>query len=408
MMPTLEEARRLILGHTRTVGTESVELIHSLNLVTAEDIVAPCDMPASDTSAMDGFAIRMADYKASASLRVTGVITAGSSSIIPLEPGCAVKIMTGGCIPSGTDAVVPFEEAEANGEYVTFKMPPRLHQHIRFAGSDIQRDEVVVPSGTVIRAPEISVMASFSRRHVTVFRRPRVAILSTGDELLEIGAPLAPGKIVDSNGVSLAAIAEECGADVELLGIARDTEASHIEKMTIGLHADILITSAGVSVGERDLVRSVLGNLGVSQVFHSVDVRPGGPTTFGVKDHCLVFCLPGNPVASMIMFDELVKPAILKTMGYRRIFEPSSRALLQEDVSKRVGKVKFLRVRIESSDGKLLAFSSGDQSTGMMKTLLRADAVAVLPAARGTFHAGEEVEVHMMSSNVAMRTEEKS
>lgn len=406
-MPTLDEARRLILGNTRTVGTESVELIHSLNLVTAEDIVAPCDMPACDNSAMDGFAVRTADCEPGAALRVTGIITAGSSSIVPVEAGCAVKIMTGARIPPGADSVVTFEESETHGEYVTFKTPPRLHQHIRFAASDMYRGEVVIPANTLIRAPEISTLASFSRTHVTVFRRPRVAILSTGDELLEIGKPLMPCKIVDSNGVSLAVLAKECGAVVELLGIARDTEASHIEKMTTGLRADVFITSAGVSVGERDLVRRVLAHLGVSQVFHSIDVRPGGPTTFGVKGSCLVLCLPGNPVASMIIFDALVKPAILKAMGYQRILAPCIRALLQEGVTKRAGKLKLLRVRLEPSGGKLLAFSSGDQSTGIMKTLLRANAVAILPAARTEFVAGEEVELQSMSSNVLMRTEDE-
>jgi molybdopterin molybdotransferase len=405
-MPTLEEARRLIFSHTRTLGTESVELIDSLNLVTAEDIIAPWDMPLCDNSAMDGFAVRTSDCTPAAKLHLTGMITAGMLSGVPVEPGCAVKIMTGARIPSRADAVVPFENAELDGEYVTFKTPVEHHQHIRLAGSDLRRDEVVISAGTVIRAPEISMMASLNMSRVTVFRRPRVAILSTGDELLEVGELVIPGKVVDSNGVSLAAVVKECGATVQLLGIARDNIASHIEKMTTGLQADIFITSAGVSVGERDLVRQVLVDMGVSLVFHSVDVRPGGPTTFGVKGNCLVFCLPGNPVASMIIFSELVKPAILKAMGYRRILQPAVRAILQENVSKRPGRIKLIRVRLESSGDKLLAFSSGNQTTGMMKTLLRADGLAVLSAERSSFLEGEEVEVHVMSTNILMQKEE--
>jgi molybdopterin molybdotransferase len=175
--------------------------------------------------------------------------------------------------------------------------------------------------------------------------------------------------------------------------------------MTSGLQADIFITSAGVSVGEHDLVRQVLTDLGVSLEFHSVDVRPGGPTTFGVKGNCLVFCLPGNPVASMIIFSELVKPAILKAMGYRRVLPPAVRAILQENASKRPGRIKLLRVRLESSGDILLAFSSGEQTTGMLKTLLRADGLAVLPAERSAVCAGEEVEVHVLSSNVLMQQE---
>jgi molybdopterin molybdotransferase len=405
-MPTLEEARRLIFSHTRTLGTESVALIDSLNLVTAEDIIAPWDMPLCDNSAMDGFAVRTTDCTPAAKLHVAGMITAGMLSSVPVEPGSAVKIMTGARIPPGADAVVPFENAELNGESVTFKEPVKRHQHVRLAGSDLRRNEIVIPAGTVIRAPEISMMASLNMSRVTVFRRPRVAILSTGDELLEVGEEVIPGKVIDSNGVSLAAVVKECGATVQLLGIARDNIASHIEKMTTGLEADIFITSAGVSVGERDLVRQVLVDMGVSLVFHSVDVRPGGPTTFGVKGNCLVFCLPGNPVASMIIFAELVKPAILKAMGYRRILQPAVRAILQENVSKRLGRIKLIRVRLESSGDKLLAFSSGNQTTGMLKTLLRADGLAVLPAARSSFLEGEEVEVHVMSSNILMQKEE--
>lgn len=401
-MPTLEEARSLILDRTKTLGTEAVELIDSLGLVTAEDVVAPRDMPLCDNSAMDGFAVRMVDCNGSARLRVVGFIPAGSLSMFQVDPGCAVKIMTGARIPVGCDAVVPFEDTNWGDEYVTIRTSVRLHQHIRFAAADVHRNDVIVPTGTVIRAPEISMMASLGKSCVVVFRRPRVAILSTGDELVAIGEPVVAGQVVDSNGVSLAAAVKECGATVDLLGIARDTRASHVAKMTIGLQADIFITSAGVSVGERDLVREVLAELGMSQVFYGVDVRPGGPTAFGVKGGRLVFCLPGNPVASMIMFDELVRPAILKSMGYKRVLRPFVRAVLQEYVSKKPGRVKFLRVKLEFSSGTLKAFNSGDQSTGMLTTLIRADGIAVLAAERTSFAAGDEVEVHTISSNALM------
>jgi molybdopterin molybdotransferase len=236
--------------------------------------------------------------------------------------------------------------------------------------------------------------------HVTVFRRPRVAILSTGDELVELGEPVVPGRIADSNGVALAAMVKSSGAVVELLGIARDTHASHVAKMSLGLQADIFITSAGVSVGDRDLVREVLTEMGMEQVFYSIEARPGGPTTFGVKGDRLIFCLPGNPVASMIVFDELVKPAILKAMGYKRILPPVIRAVLQEDVAKKPGLAKFLRVRLEPGGERFLAYSSGAQTTGMLKTLARADGIAVLPSERSSYSAGDEVDVHLISDHV--------
>lgn len=401
-MPTLEEARHVILDHAHTLGTESVELIDSLSLVTAEDLQAPWEMPMCDNSAMDGFAVRAADCTGAARLRVVGFIAAGASSDLRVEPGCAVKIMTGAPIPPGSDAVVPFEQAEGRQDYVTIPAPVRLHQHIRFAGDDVRRGEIVIPAGTVIRAPEINMMAALGKSRVTIFRRPRVAILSTGDELVALGEVVAPGKVVDSNGVALAACVKECGAIVERLGIARDTRASHVAKMTIGLQADIFITSAGASVGDRDLVREVLIELGMIQLFCGVDVRPGAPTTFGVKDGRLIFCLPGNPVASMIVFDELVRPAILKTVGYKRVLRPWVRAILQESVTKKPGLVKFLRVRLESRGNTLLAFSSGDQSTGIMKTLIQADGIAMLAAERTSFAAGDEVDVHLISNNRLM------
>ena len=404
-MTTLDEARQMILSHTRTLGTESVELLDSLNLVTAEDIVAPWDMPLCDNSAMDGYAVRTSDCIGGVRLRIAGTIMAGALSKLSVESGIAIKVMTGAQIPPGADAVVPIENAEADEVSVTLKSPVERHQHVRMMGSDLRRGELVIPTGTVIRAPEISMMASFNISRVTVFRRPRVAILSTGDELVEVGQSVVPGKVVDSNGVSLAAMATECGAIVQMLGTARDTVLSHLEKMRAGLQADIFITSAGVSVGERDLVRQVLTELGVVFKFHSVDVRPGGPSTFGVKDNCLVICLPGNPVASMVIFAELVKPAILKSMGYRHILPLTVHAILQESASKRTGPVKLLRVRLESSGDKLLAYSSGEQATGMLKTLLRADGLAVLPADRSSVCAGEEVDVHVLSSNVLMQQE---
>jgi molybdopterin molybdotransferase len=406
-MATLEEARRLILTEVRTLGAESVDLLHSLGLVTVEDIISPFDMPAVDNSAMDGYAIRMQDLQGSNCLRICGLITAGMTPVPDLQPGCAMKIMTGGLMPAGADTVVPFENSDRKGDCVTFKKPVEKYQHVRFAGSDVKIGEVVIPAGMVIRAPEISIMASLGKTQVATFRRPKVAILSTGDELLEIGQPLVPGKVIDSNGVALAALVMQCGATAELLGIARDTTASHVEKMTRGLEADMFITTAGVSVGERDLVRRILEELGMKQVFHSVDIRPGGPTTFGVRGDCLVFCLPGNPVASMLMFDELVKPAILKALGYRRIHQPLMRAVLQDEVSKRPGRVKLLRVRVESHKGKLLAFSSGEQETGKMKSLLRANAIAVIAASSGNVPAGTEVDVKMMSTNELMNVEEE-
>jgi molybdopterin molybdotransferase len=209
-----------------------------------------------------------------------------------------------------------------------------------------------------------------------------VAILSTGDELVELGETPAPGRIVNSNILSLAAALKQIGAEPVLLGIARDNRESHLEKMIEGLRADALITSAGVSAGDRDLVRDVLTELGVKQLFWKVDMKPGGPTAFGMYGEKPVFSLPGNPVSTMVTFEVFARPAFLKMMGHRRIVRPLLTATLMNDTRKKPGKLVFLRVRIELKDGAYLAYSSGEQQTGFLKTMLHADAIAIMPADR--------------------------
>ncbi|MFB3814058.1 MAG: gephyrin-like molybdotransferase Glp [Terriglobales bacterium] len=404
-MPSFEEARQLVLSNITRLGTERVELLESVGRVLAEDVVAPWDMPLCDNSAMDGFAVRAADCADARPLPVSGYILAGGEVTGALRPGCAIRIMTGAPVPPGCDAVIPIEETETTDEQVRPAATVVPGQHVRRAGEDVRQGETAVPAGTLIRPPEISMLASFGKLMVPVFRRARVAIVSTGDELIEAGEPLAPGKIINSNSLSLAAALKEIGAVPVLIGIARDNVESHREKMIEGLKADALITSAGVSAGDRDLVRDVLAGLGVKQLFWRVGMKPGGPTAFGLKDGKPVFSLPGNPVSTMITFEEFVRPALLKMMGHRRVLKPFARAVLQHDVNKKAGKIQFLRVRLQSANGALVACSSGDQNTGILKTMLQADGIAVLPADRTSFSAGEPVNVHILSGNAEMLEE---
>ncbi|MDD2271645.1 MAG: molybdopterin molybdotransferase MoeA [Desulfuromonadaceae bacterium] len=405
-MPSFEDARRIILDSVSPLGVERVELLESQGRVIAEDVVAPWNMPFCDNSAMDGYAVRACDCAAlPAILRIIGYIPAGADITGPVEPGCAIRIMTGAPIPPGCDAVVPVEETDDGRESVTINAPVTLRQHIRFTGEDVPAGETIITAGTLIRPQEISMLASFAKVFVPVYRQARVAILSTGDELTELGEPLAHGKIVNSNALSLAAAVKEIGAIPVILGIARDNHESHREKMAEGLKADALITSAGVSAGDRDLVREVLTELGMTQVFWRVDIKPGGPTAFGLYENKPVFCLPGNPVSTMVTFEEFARPALLKMMGHKRVIKPLIKAVLQNSASKKPGKINFLRVKLVSSEGRYLAYSSGDQNTGILKTMLMADAMAVLPANRTTFSAGEEVDVHILSGNVGMLEE---
>jgi molybdopterin molybdotransferase len=402
-MPSFAEARALIVANVSALDIESVEILESLGRVVAEAIAAPQDMPSYDSSAMDGYAVCESDSPEPGRLRLTGYISAGGKVSTAVEPGCAVKIMTGAPLPPGCHAIVPIEETEEADGYVTIKARVVPHQHMRFTGEDVRRGEVVIPPGTIIRPAEISMLATCNRVSVQLYRQPRVAILSTGDELVNLGDAVGPGRVVNSNAHSLAASIKEIGAIPVILGIARDDRNDHRAKMLEGLRADALITSAGVSAGDRDLVREVLAELGVKEVFWKVGIKPGGPMAFGVKDCKPVFCLPGNPVATMITFEELVRPALLKMLGHKKVFKRYVSAVFQGEVRNRPGKIKFVRVSLEYVKDKLLAYSAGDQNTGMLKAMLNADGIAMVPADRPLLSSGDMVDVHVLSSELEMQ-----
>jgi len=398
-MPTFEEARKIILDCVVPLGVEKVEMLDAVGRVLAEDILAPWDMPLWDNTAMDGYAVHSKDCGEAASLKLSGFLPAGGFMSHPMQAGTAVKILTGAPIPAGADAVVPFEQAEERDETVFLKGKVKPGDHIRFKGEDVKEGETILPAGTVLRPSEISMLASFGRLFIPVHRRVRVAILSTGDELVDPGEALAPGKIINSNSLALAAAVRETGCIPIMLGIARDTKDSLREKLAEGLTADVLITSAGVSAGDRDYVRDVLDELMVKQVFWKVDIKPGRPTAFARRDGKPVFSLPGNPVSSLITFEEFVRPALLKMMGFRKVLRPLVTATLREGIKKKPGRVNFLRVAVEEKDGHYFAWSPGKQDTGYLRTLLLADGIAVIPAEKGDLAAGEQVDVQIIAGD---------
>lgn len=402
MSTTFEDARRLILQQASTLGVERVMLLNAPGRILAEEVVAPSDLPPYDVSAMDGYAVHAADCPAGTSFKVTGFIPAGGRPSPVVTAGCAVKIMTGAPVPAGCDAVVPVEETEEVDGRVRLLAPVAPGQHIRLRGEDVARGDLVIPAGTLIRPPEISMLASLGRLTVPVYRRARVAIVSTGDELVEPGMALEPGQIVNSNAFSLAAAVQECGGEPVLLGIARDEWESHEQLFRLGLQCDALITSAGVSTGDRDLVREVLEALGVTQLFWKIAMKPGGPTAFGVRGEVPVFSLPGNPVSTMVTFEELVRPALLRMMGHRRVIRPLLKGILQEDLRKGGDKTHFLRVQVRVEQGRYLVSTAGDQRTGTLRTMVQASALALIPQAATFLPAGSEVDFHLLSDDVLM------
>jgi molybdopterin molybdotransferase len=398
MAESFESARAVILDNVFPLSAESIPLLEAGGRLLATDFFAPCDLPRWDNSAMDGFAVRSIDCTPGKSLLVEGYIPAGrSAGAISVGPGKAVKIMTGAPTPMGCDAIVPMEDTSDSGDYVIINNRVQLGDHIRLRGEDVQQNELVIAAGSLLRPSEINMLASFGIPTVDVYRRPKVAILSTGDELVEPGEPLGPGQIVNSNSYSLATAVREVGGEPLILGIARDNRTCLKEMMLAGLQADVLITTAGVSMGDRDLVCEVLDEMGVKRLFWKINIKPGRPTAFGIKDGKPIFSLPGNPVSSIVTFEEFIRPALLKMMGHRIVIKPFVKAILKETTTKKRDRVQFLRVHVVDNGGHLVASSSGDQNTGILKTMLRANGIAVLPAGREQIKAGEEVNIHLMN-----------
>lgn len=403
-MVTFDEARSIILNCVQPVGTERIHLLEATGRVLAEDVAAPWDLPLWDNSAMDGYAVRAEDCLITpCRLRVTGFLPAGARADgITVEAGCAVRIMTGAPMPDGCDAVVPVEETDDGQQEVTLLELVKKGQHLRLRAEDVAAGTVFVRSGTRIRPPEVNMLAGFGMALVPVFRRPVVAILSTGDELVELGQTPGPGEIINSNTLSLSSSVLEAGCIPRIIGIARDTRESHLEKLREGLKADVLITSAGVSAGDCDLVRDILEELGAKQKFWKVGIKPGGPTAFAMYGSTPVFSLPGNPVSTMITFEEFVRPALLKMLGNTGVLRTPFPALLREELKKKPGKVQIVRVRLEKENGRWYATSAGNQQTAILRTMVDAQAIVLLPAESCGAAAGDEVLVHYYGNHIEL------
>ena len=305
---SLEEAQRLILERATPLPAERVELDSAAGRVTAEEARSRVDLPPFDSSAMDGFALRAADTPAR--LPVVERIAAGRPATRELRTGEAMGIATGAAVPAGADAVVPIEDVVEDDNEIEIAEQVPLGASIRPAGGDLRAGDVVVPSGVGLGAAQLGALAAAGVPDIASARRPRAAVLATGSELRRPGEQLEPGQIYEANGVILAAQLESAGAEVVRLGTVADDGAAHREALAAGLEADVLVTSAGVSVGPHDLVRSIGVELGVEEVFWGVAVKPGKPVWFGVRGRTLVFGLPGNPVSSLVSFELFVRPAI--------------------------------------------------------------------------------------------------
>jgi len=400
-MIDLAEAQRLVLEACPLLPARPHDLGEVVGLVLAADVVAGDDVPPFDNSAVDGYAVRAVDVAATpVELVVAGEIAAGAASERSVQPGEAVRIMTGAPIPPGADAVVMVEDSEtvADGRTVRLTRSVDAGAAVRRAGSDVRSGTTVFTSGTVVTAPALGVLASINARTVSAHPRPRVALLSTGDELVGDGSPLRPGQIRESNATMLAPLLADAGCDVDRLGVVPDDEVVLEQVLRDAARtADAIVSSGGVSMGEYDVVKAVLGRLAVMR-WMQVAIKPAKPFAFGLLDGVPVFGLPGNPVSSLVSFELFARPALRRMMGHTRLARPSLVAVADETIDRREdGKVHLVRVVGGfADDGRYHVRPVGAQASHQLAATALADALAVVPDGDGV-PAGADVAVLLLT-----------
>ncbi|MCS7260755.1 MAG: molybdopterin molybdotransferase MoeA [Anaerolineae bacterium] len=402
---SVDEALEHILRCISPLDGETVPITEALDRVLFEDVVSPLDIPPFVNAAMDGYAVRAADvagasHATPAVLRVIGEIAAGSVPQGEVRAGTAMRIMTGAPMPPGSDAVVPFEDTDQGRAQVRIYAAVQRGDNVRLAGEDIRQGQVVLHARHTLRPADIGVLAAMGYPTVRVFRRPRVAILATGDELVDVNEPVTPGKIRNSNEYTSIALVRRYGGIPLPLGIARDTPESLTAKIRAGLEqgADLFLTSAGVSVGDFDMVKHVLAAEG-EMIFWQVAIKPGKPLAFGHVRGVPLLGLPGNPVAAVVAFEVFARPAILKLGGRTDWRKPSVMAVLDEDV-RNSGRRHFMRARVRREPDGYHVTTRGSgvqvQGSGILSSLVWANGLAVVPEDVTFLPAGSTVEVWML------------
>lgn len=398
-MIAVEEAQRRVLEETPILGTEVVPLGEALGRVLREDVRAVRDVPSSDNSAMDGYAVIAGDVAeatgdAPARLRVIEDVPAGRVADRRLERGTAIRIMTGALLPDGADCVVPVEQTDGGSDAVAVAAPVRKGANVRARGEDMREGDVILRSGCRLGPGEIGVLASVQKATVEVGRRPRLAILSTGDEIIPIDGAWEPGKVVNSNSWSLAALARSAGAVPREMGIVADTLEETKEAIRAAADSDFVLSSGGVSVGAYDFVKDALDELGAETRFWQVAMKPGKPLVLARLGERLYFGLPGNPVSCMVSFLLFIAPAIRKAMGESgTLTPPSVRATLTAPLRSRGDRRQYFRARAAAREGALLVTPMTGQGSGQSTGMIGANAFAVVEAGTREIAAGEPIDI---------------
>ena len=398
------EAVRLVLENTPRLPVARVPLVEAQGLALAEDVTARFDSPPFDNSAVDGYAVRSVDAEAGRTFKVVDEAPAGRPAKKKVREGEAIKIFTGGVIPEGADAVVMVENTSGWGEEFELKKAAASGNNLRAAAEDVREGDVILRAGSEVGAPEIALAATQGYDKLPVYRRPKVVVLSTGTELVEPGTrDLLPGEIFDSNSFALLAQSREAGAEARRVAAASDdADLLRVAMEEALTSADVVVTSGGVSVGEKDLVKGTLLSLGVEQVFWGIKLKPGKPVFFGTREDARFFGLPGNPVSAMVCFELFVRPALMKMMGREDKHRPHIEVYFDEDVENKLGRMHAMRVTLTRTEKGWRAESVGAQGSGLVSSLTKADALALIgPESEGA-RAGDPVEAIVLREEVLL------
>ena len=406
---SVDQARERILSQFQPVTTETLPLAGCSNRVLAQDIAASDDLPPFNNSSMDGFAVRAVDvleaaYGSPRSLSVIADIPAGSSPTISLAPGEAARIMTGAQVPEGADAVIPVEDTNFDNRVAGTPAPAEVQifksakagANVRSRGMDLRVGDVVLNKGRILKPQDLGLLAMLGFAKVPVYRKPRIALFSSGDELLPVDAPLEAGKIRDSNAFTLAALIEEAGAEVIRLGVAKDDPDSvrALLEKAADLQVDLIVSSAGVSVGAFDFVKQVIESNGKLD-FWRVNMRPGKPLAFGEYKQILFIGLPGNPVSSFVGFEVFVRPTLQRLRGSLNGGRPTVRVRCEEQIDSD-GRESYLRAEVQEKEGNFIARLAGHQGSGNLNSLVQANALLIIPAGVKCVPAGQEVNAWLI------------
>jgi len=401
-MISVDKALEIILSSIPLIKeSERVTLFEAFGRVLAEDITAPANVPPENNSAMDGYAVIHADISSaeapSFKLKVDEEIRAGQNNEGKLlKSGYAIRIMTGAPLPEGADVVVPFEDTDEKNGIVTIAAHFEKYDNIRFAGEDIKKGETVLKKGTRLDSAEIGLLASMNLPEITVIKKPEVAILSTGDEILEVGSENPGEKIINSNAYVLYSEIKKYGGNPHYAGIVRDKKSDVFNRFSELLKYDVIISSGGVSMGKYDFIPDVLRELGIDLKIQKILMKPGKPVVFGTKGEKIFFGLPGNPVSVMVSFQRFVRPALLKMSGAQKIEKPVVHAIAEEDLFKKEGRRYFLRGHYTIKNGEFYVKSTGPQGSGILTSMSSSNCLIILHEDTEIVKAGEKVEIELI------------